>query len=178
MTEGETHVPRCHRCQRRIRGDCHWNGGFITSGILAQNDLFRYILFTQICTKSVHEYHYKSPRPLLCHDFEVVTWKRPILSKPSIVGFHPASMLAFVGVMYGIFPQIAETAELHSVGASMISEHILGHHVFAYLIGFLNQNGNGGRLQKGQSNKYKKVSKVMGSSLKLFWMCCIIWSDL
>lgn len=33
--------------------------------------------------------------------------------------------------MYGIFPQIAETAELLSIGASMLSEHILGHHVFS-----------------------------------------------
>jgi len=77
-------------------------------------------------------------------------------------------MLVFVGVMYGTFPQFGETTELLSIGASMLSEHILGHRVFPYLIGFLNQNGNGGRLQKGQSNKYKKVSKVMGSSLRCF----------
>lgn len=33
-------------------------------------------------------------------------------------------MLVFVGVMYGTFPQIAETAELLSIGASMLSKPI------------------------------------------------------
>lgn len=54
----------------------------------------------------------------------IVLKTRKILSKPSIVGFHRGSMLVFVGVMYGTFPQIAETAELLSIGASMLSKPI------------------------------------------------------
>lgn len=106
------------------------------------------------------------------------TLEQAIPSKPSIVGFHRGSMLVFVGVMYGIFifPQFGETAELLSIGASMLSEPIWTSR-FSLPNWLLNQNGNGDRLQKGESNKYKKVSKVMGSSLRLFEMCCIIRYD-